>query len=112
MKQLSRRWGPSGEAAKGGIGIILHLGAKVRALPVDFSILDPKNFLQWLGKDRATVGFSSLKDIADKRAAFQSVTANGSAMSAPRESGGKVDAPHVSFCQRVLDFEDARQKRL
>lgn len=59
--------------AKNGIGLILHLGAKVRDLPADFSIPDPKNLLKWLGEDRAAVEFSNLKDIADKKAAFESI---------------------------------------
>ena len=58
---------------KGGIGIILHLGAKVRELPAEFCMADPAHLLKWLGKDRATVEFSGSKDIAEKRTAFQDV---------------------------------------
>lgn len=58
---------------KGGIGIILHLGAKVRKLPSGFLIADPTNLLKWLGKDRAAVEFSGLQDITAKKAAFEKV---------------------------------------
>jgi hypothetical protein len=59
--------------AKNGIGVILHLGAKVRELPGTFSIADPTHLLKWLGKDRAVVEFSNVKDIADKKTAFENV---------------------------------------
>lgn len=58
---------------KGGIGIILHMGAKVRKLPADFSIADPMNLLKWLGKDRATVEFTDSKDFAAKKAGFENI---------------------------------------
>src|SRR5262245_16729700 len=39
---------------KAGIGLILHLGAKIRALPAGgIAIQDPAKLLKWLGKDRA-----------------------------------------------------------
>ena len=59
--------------AKSGIGIVLHLGAKVREIPTGFSIADPTNLLKWLGNDRATVEISNLQDIADNKTAFESV---------------------------------------
>ncbi len=57
---------------KAGIGLILHLGAKVRdiaSVPVD----DPTHLLKWLGKDRAAMSFTSLDDIEQKKAALQAV---------------------------------------
>lgn len=60
--------------AKAGIGVILHLGAKVRDLPAGgVAIDDPRRLLQWLGKDRAAVEFAGLHELADKRAAFEAV---------------------------------------
>ena len=60
--------------AKGGIGIILHLGAKVRdpAAP-KVEIKDPGGLLQWLGKDRAMVIFADAKEISAKRRLFDTV---------------------------------------
>ena len=60
--------------SKAGIGIILHLGAKVRRLPAGgVRIDDPKKLLQWLGKDRAMVEFRNSEDLGDKAGAFQLV---------------------------------------
>ncbi len=60
--------------SKSGIGVILHLGAKARSLPVGgIAIDDPEDLLKWLGKDRAMVEFGSPKDLDDKAAAFQAV---------------------------------------
>jgi len=60
--------------AKAGIGVILHLGARVRTLPADgVKIDDPAKLLRWLGKDRATVEFGSSADLEKKAAAFRSV---------------------------------------
>lgn len=59
---------------KKGIGIILHLGAKVRELPQDGVVIeDPAKLLKWLGKDRAMVVFENLQDLELKKAAFESV---------------------------------------
>ncbi|MBL9195024.1 MAG: DUF1801 domain-containing protein [Opitutaceae bacterium] len=57
---------------KAGVGLILHLGAKVRDLP-DFArrIEDPEHVLQWLAKDRARVTFAGLKDVKSKAVALQ-----------------------------------------
>lgn len=56
---------------KAGIGIILHLGAKVRDLdPEGLRIEDPEGLLRWLAKDRARVVFKDLGDFKAKRAAF------------------------------------------
>jgi len=60
--------------AKAGIGVILHLGAKVRALPAGgISIDDPKKLLKWLGKDRAMIEFGTARELNDKKAAFQAI---------------------------------------
>ena len=59
---------------KAGIGVILHLGAKIRALPAGgVTIDDPTKLLKWLGKDRAMVEFGGSQELRDKAAAFQSV---------------------------------------
>jgi hypothetical protein len=60
--------------AKAGIGVILHLGAKLRELPADgITIDDPPRLLKWLGKDRAMVEFGGSEELRDKAAAFQLV---------------------------------------
>jgi hypothetical protein len=59
---------------KKGIGLILHLGAKVRDLPAGgITIDDPLKLLRWLGKGRATIAFEGLGDIDAKRVAFQRI---------------------------------------
>lgn len=53
---------------KAGIGLILHLGAKVKSLPAKgIAIADPAKLLKWLGKDRAMVVFHDAKDLADRK---------------------------------------------
>jgi len=60
--------------SRAGVGIILHLGAKVRKLPADgVRIDDPMKLLKWLGKDRAMVEFGTSRDLGEKAAAFQLV---------------------------------------
>ena len=60
--------------SKAGIGIILHLGARVRRLPAGgVRIDDPTKLLHWLGKDRAMVEFRNSEDLRDKAVAFQLV---------------------------------------
>jgi hypothetical protein len=57
---------------KKGIGVILHLGAKVRDLPAEgIKINDPAKLLKWLGRDRAMIVFESLADFDAKNAAFE-----------------------------------------
>jgi len=59
---------------KAGVGIILHLGAKVRNLgPGGLAIEDPEGLLKWLAPDRASVRFASADEIEAKSAAFASV---------------------------------------
>jgi len=60
--------------SKTGLGLILHLGAKVRALPEGgLDIPDPAGLLKWLGKDRAQVEFGSSADLAGKLPALQTL---------------------------------------
>lgn len=49
---------------KTGVGLVLHLGAKVRALPAGgLAIDDPDGTLQWLAADRAQVSFADAADV-------------------------------------------------
>lgn len=60
--------------SKSGLGLILHLGAKVRALPEGgLDIPDPAGLLKWLGRDRAQVEFSSAADFTAKLPALQAL---------------------------------------
>lgn len=63
--------------SKVGLGLILHLGAKVRALPEEgdggLDVPDPTGLLRWLGKDRAQVEFASAADLAAKLPALQAL---------------------------------------
>ena len=58
--------------AKTGVGVVLHLGAKVRAIP-KVSIEDPEGLLEWLAKDRAMVTFTGVDDVRAKESALQRV---------------------------------------
>ena len=59
---------------KAGIGVILHLGAKVRETnPDGLPINDPDRLLKWLEKDRASVVFKDLKEFHAKKGAFVSI---------------------------------------
>ncbi len=54
--------------------MILHLGAKARALPEGgIAVDDPEGLLKWLGQDRAMVELGAGQDLASKAAAFQAV---------------------------------------
>jgi hypothetical protein len=60
--------------SKVGLGLILHLGAKARALPAGgLAIDDPIGLLKWLGKDRAQVEFSTAADLQAKLPALQAL---------------------------------------
>ncbi len=60
--------------ARDSIGIIFHLGAKVRDTAVTgIKISDPESLLEWLGNDRAMVKFYDLKDIETKKLAFVNI---------------------------------------
>lgn len=57
-----------------GLGLILHLGAKVRPLPEGgLDIPDPAGLLKWLGKDRAQVEFIAAADLTGKLPALQTL---------------------------------------
>lgn len=56
-----------------GVGVILHLGAKVRATQVTPEIADPAGLLTWLAPDRATCRFVDEADFAGKQAAFADI---------------------------------------
>ena len=58
--------------AKTGVGVVLHLGAKVRAIP-KVSIEDPEGLLEWLAKDRAMVTFTGVDDVRSNESALQRV---------------------------------------
>lgn len=59
---------------KAGIGVILHLGAKIRDVgPEGVVITDPDKMLKWLGKDRAMIVFKGMDDFVARRAAFEDV---------------------------------------
>jgi hypothetical protein len=59
---------------KKGVGVILHLGAKVRELPAGgVAIDDPEKLLKWLGKDRAMIVFTDFADFRAKKAAFERI---------------------------------------
>lgn len=54
-----------------GVGVVLHLGAKARALPEGgLAIDDPAGLLSWRGPDRAMVVFADAADIAARGPAF------------------------------------------
>jgi len=60
--------------AKAGIGVILHLGAKVRDLPPGgVQIADPAGLLKWLAKDRAMVEFADAQAFDEAKPAFQAI---------------------------------------
>ena len=66
---------------KGGIGLILHLGAKVRDLPEGgLQISDPEGLLKWLAPDRASVEFRSRGEIEEKTEALRAVLGEWVAM--------------------------------
>ena len=57
-----------------GVGVILHLGARVRdSGPDRVLISDPQNLLKWLAKDRAMVAFKNMADFRAQQSAFEGV---------------------------------------
>jgi hypothetical protein len=59
---------------KNGVGVILHLGAKVKELgPSGLAIEDPEGLLKWLAPDRASIRFGSTSEVQAKKAAFSSL---------------------------------------
>ena len=60
--------------AKVGVGVILHLGAKSRALPAGgVDIADPAKLLHWLAADRASVTFANAEELRVQGADFQAL---------------------------------------
>ena len=58
--------------AKVGIGLILHLGARVRK-DASVQIEDPDGALVWLAPDRAVVHFAGVDDVRARASALQAV---------------------------------------
>jgi len=58
--------------AKGGVGLIFHLGAKVRDQQY-ITVEDPAGLLHWLARDRAVALFTGLPDIAARRPALEAL---------------------------------------
>lgn len=57
-----------------GIGVILHLGAKVRDLPAGgLKIKDPDKLLKWLANDRAAIEFTDVDDVKGKQSAIEKI---------------------------------------
>jgi len=57
--------------AKGGVQVILHLGARKRAdAHPRAAIADPESLLEWLAEDRATVRFSDVDEVNARSSAF------------------------------------------
>ena len=60
--------------AKVGVTVILHLGAKARALPAGgVAIDDPAALLKWLAPDRAAVQFDDLAAVDARCLEFQAL---------------------------------------
>lgn len=60
--------------AKTGIGVNLHLGAKIRDLPASgIRIDDSEGLLKWLARDRAAIEFKDARDFAAKKSAFEKI---------------------------------------
>jgi hypothetical protein len=59
---------------RAGFSLILHLGAKARALSEGgLAIDDPTGLLKWLGKDRAQVEFGTAADLQAKLPVLQAL---------------------------------------
>jgi len=59
---------------KDGIGIIFHLGAKVRDIPAEgIPIEDPTKLLKWLAKDRAMIVLADMNDVTAKKGALAGI---------------------------------------
>jgi hypothetical protein len=58
--------------ATDGIGLVLHLGAKVRERPA-FQLEDPRGLLKWLAKDRALMNFAGVEDVKAHDEAIQAI---------------------------------------
>jgi hypothetical protein len=58
--------------ARVGIGLILHLGARVRN-DASVRIEDPEGLLVWLAADRAVAHFADVDDVHSRQAALEGV---------------------------------------
>lgn len=58
--------------ANDGIGIVMHLGAKIRETPA-FQLEDPQGLLKWLAKDRALMNFAGIEDVKAHEEAIQAI---------------------------------------
>lgn len=59
---------------KQGLGIILHLGAKIKTLPEGgVQIDDPQHLLKWLATDRTSVVLLDAEDFLKKESALRAV---------------------------------------
>lgn len=56
---------------KGGVGIVLHLGARVRETPV--VIDDPTHLLTWHGANRASFAVASMEQLRERAPALQAI---------------------------------------
>ena len=57
--------------AKQGAQLILHVGAKKNDVAsTGVAIPDPDGLLKWLAKDRVSLAFRDMKDVAAKKSAF------------------------------------------
>ena len=60
--------------SKKGVGLILHLGAKMReSADGTLAIDDPDKLLKWLGKDRAMLEFANADELEGKKPALIAV---------------------------------------
>ena len=60
--------------SKVGVGLVLHLGAKARALPpVGLQPDDPDRLLRWLAPDRAVVELRSGAELEERRPALHAL---------------------------------------
>ena len=57
---------------KDGVGVILHVGAKVRETP-SFQVADPQGLLKWIARDRAIVTFAGVGDVKTHGSALQAI---------------------------------------
>jgi hypothetical protein len=62
---------------KEGVGVILHLGAKVRELGSGgVSVDDAAQLLHWHAPDRASIRFTTANDFRSKKVAFAGIVRN------------------------------------
>lgn len=60
--------------SKVGVGLVLHLGAKARALPPGgLQLADPDGLLRWLAPDRAVVELRSGAELEERRLALHAL---------------------------------------